>query len=287
MSTGAPFQKILVPLDGSVLSATALRPVQRLAAREPTEVTLLRVVDPLDTLSDSSARVVMTGQAKEARDRLGDETPVHAAVVRGDAAEEIVRFARETGQGLVAMATHGRSGLQRWVRGSVAERVLRTCEVPLLLCNPHALAEAPEGDRSFRQILLPLDGSIASESVLPAVERVATANDARVTLFIVEPMVITELPTPLLTDSIWDPTALELRLAPIVDRLERQGLRVDVRSAYGVVADEILRAAKGTDLLAMATHGRSGPSRWWFGSVAEQVLREVTCPLLVARTLRP
>ena len=281
----SPFTRILVPVDDSPLATRVGLPLQRLCSPGVTEVTLLRVVGPLAAGDDGQARALLARQAAEVRERLGDETRVHTLVLRGDPAEEINRHARETRQELVAMATHGRSGAARWLRGSVAERVLRTSEVPLLLCNPHALAETVE--HRFRQILVPMDGSYASECVLPAVERVAAAHDAQVTLLIVEPMVVSELPTPLLAGSLWDPVALELSLRPFVDRLERAGVRVDATAAYGVVAAEILRAAKSTDLLAMATHGRSGPSRWWFGSVAEQVLREASCPLLVARTVWP
>lgn len=283
--TRAPFSRILLPVDESALATRVTRPLQRLCQPGLTEVTLLRVDAPLGAADDARAQLHLAAQVAAVRERLGDETRVHAVIARGDPAEEITRYARETRQELVAMATHGRSGVARWVRGSVAERVLRTCDAPLLLCNPHAL-DADQEHR-FRQILVPLDGSSAAESVLPAVEKVAAAHDALVTLLIIEPLVMTELPSPLLAGSLWDPTALELSLKPVVDRLERAGLRVDATSAYGVVADEILRAAKSTDLLAMATHGRSGPSRWWFGSVAEQVLREATCPLLVARTVWP
>ncbi len=283
--TRPPFTRILLPVDESELGTRATLPLQRLSRPGVTEVTLLRVVGPLGAVDDSQVQLHLAAQVAAVRERLGDETAVRAVIARGDPAEEITRYARATHQELVAMATHGRSGVSRWVRGSVAERVLRTCDVPLLLCNPHALEATTE--HRFRQILVPMDGSYASESVLPAVERVAAAHDALVTLLIVEPMVMTELPTPLVAGSLWDPAALELSLRPIVDRLERAGLRVDATAAYGVVGAEILRAAKSTDLLAMATHGRSGPSRWWFGSVAEQVLRDATCPLLIARTVWP
>lgn len=281
---GAPFQKVLVPLDGSPLAATALLPLRRLAARAPTEVTLLRVVGPLDAADDPVARRALEAQADEASRQLGADVRVRVEVLRGDPAQEIVRHARASGQELVVMTTHGRTGLARLARGSVAEQVLRTSEVPLLLCNPHGL---DAGEQRFRQLLVPTDCSYAAESVLPAVERVAAANDALVTLLVVEPRGVTEPPTPLLAGGLWDPVALERALAPTVDRLERAGLRVDTTSAAGDVAAEILRAAGSTDLLAMATHGWSGAARWWFGSVTEQVLRQARCPLLVARTVWP
>lgn len=106
---------------------------------------------------------------------------------------------------------------------------------------------------------------------------------ARVTLLRVEPLVVSEVPSPILAGSLWDPAPLERSLSPTVEKLETAGLKVEGHAAYGVIATEILRAAQEADLLAMTTHGRTGVQRWWFGSVAEEVLRQAACPLLVVR----
>lgn len=284
--TGAavwPFARILVPLDGSELALKVLGIVDGLAARGATEVTLLRVAEPrsdADQDHGPAAELDLERQARGVREQLGPAVLVRAEVVRGAPAEEIVRFARSTAQDLICMATHGRSGPGRWLRGSVAEAVLRTADVPLLLANPAAL-ERPGGKR-FERIVVPLDGSPRAEEVLPAVERVAATCDALIELLIVEPLVVTELPSP-----PWDAAAQALRLQPVVDRLERKGLRAEARAAYGVVPAELLGAAAEADLLAMTTHGRSGLSRLWSGSVAEQVLRAARCPLLVVRAPGP
>ena len=278
------FKKILVPMDGSRLAARILTPVARLL-QEGVELTLLRVVEPRsDTEHDRApaAEVAMRAHLTALRGELDAGVRCAVQLVRGDAAEEITRYARDTGQDLVAMATHGRSGVERWVRGSVAERVLRECEVPLLLCNPYGLEPRLEGP--FKRVLVPLDGSEMADRILPLVEEVARAHDSQVTLLRVEPLVITELPSPLFAGSLWDPAPLQESLAPQRDRLATAGLRVEARAAYGVVAAEVLSAAREADLLAMTTHGRGGVARWWFGSVAEQVLRHAPCPLLVLRT---
>jgi nucleotide-binding universal stress UspA family protein len=278
------FKKVLIPLDGSRLAARILLPLRRLL--EPgAEVTLLRVVEPPSPAEHDrapAAEVAMRAQLAQVQETLGLDVRSRVQLLRGDAAEEIVRYAGETEQELVAMSTHGRSGVERWVRGSIAERVLRHCEAPLLLCNPLALGTRDEGP--FRRILVPLDGSDRAERILALVEPLARAQDARVTLLRVEPMVVTEVPSPLLEGSLWDPAPLTASLAPARERLEAAGVPADATAAYGVVAAEILHAAKDADLLAMTTHGRSGVPRWWFGSVAEQVLRHATCPLLVLRT---
>lgn len=281
------FQKILVPLDGSRLAARVLGPVRRLLG-PGAQLTLLRVVEPQSEAEHDRAPAVeaaIKAQLVQTRELLGDGASIEAQVLRGDPADEIARYARDAGQDLVAMATHGRSGVERWVRGSVAERVLRACEVPLLLCNPFALEPRDRGP--FERVLVPLDGSPTSARIVPLVEQVARAHASRVTLLRVEPMIISEVPSPVVSGSLWDPAPLESSLEPQRAALAAAGVPVEARAAYGVVAAEVLRAAREADLLAMTTHGRSGVSRWWFGSVAEQVLRHAPCPLLVLRTGGP
>lgn len=281
------FQKILIPLDGSRLAARILHALKRLLDGAAPEVTLLRVVEPHSATEHDrapAAEVAMRAQLEQLQETLGSHVRSRIQIARGDPATEINTFARETGQELVAMATHGRTGVQRWVRGSVAEEVLRSCEVPLLLCNPTALAE-PE-DRGFQRIVVPLDGSERALQVLPVVERVIGGRPTEVTLLRVEPLVLTEVPSPAVEGMVWDPGPLEASLAAPRERLAAAGATVKVHAAYGVVASEILQAAQDTDLLAMTTHGRTGLTRWWFGSVAEQVLRHAPCPVLVVRTVK-
>lgn len=281
------FQKILIPVDGSRLAARILHALKRLIEGQGAEVTLLRVVEPhspTDHDRAPAAEVAMRAQMQQLQETLGSHVRSNVQIVRGDPAREISTYARETGQDLVAMATHGRTGVQRWVRGSVAERVLRDCEVPLLLCNPTALE--PDVDQPFRRILVPLDGSERSAEVVPIVERLARGHPSKVTLLRVEPLVLTEVPSPAVEGMVWDPRPLEASLAEHRERLVAAGATVDVRATYGVVAAEILQAAREADLLAMTTHGRTGLPRWWFGSVAEQVLRHAPCPVLVVRTVK-
>lgn len=279
------FRKVLIPLDGSRLAARILAPLRRLL--EPgAELTLLRVVEPRSASEHDrapAAEMAMRAQLAQVRETLPD-VRTSIQLLHGDPAEEIVRYARESEQELVAMATHGRSGIERWVRGSIAERVLRECETPLLLCNPHALEPRAQGP--FRRVLVPLDGSELSERILPLVEPLARAHEATVTLLRVQPLVVTEVPSPLFEGTLWDPAPLAASLAPARERLEAAGVKATAVAVYGVVAGEILSAAREADLLAMTTHGRGGVSRWWFGSVAEQTLRHATCPLLVLRTSR-
>jgi nucleotide-binding universal stress UspA family protein len=278
-ATSAPpcFQRVLLPLDGSQLACAALRSLQQLLRHGQVEVTLARVVEPNEAVAfahGSAAELAMRANLEQTRSQLGDGLASRIELLRGDPAEEILRAS--AGHDLVAMTTHGRTGLDRWVRGSVAERVLRSSTVPLLLCNPHTLVTRA-ADR-LERIVVPLDGSAEGLKVLPVVQRIAAAHDAHVTLLTVEVPALTELPG---LGHGEDPAACGRVLRSCAEELRGAGLRVDVEEAFGPVASEILRVSRRADLLAMTTHGRSGPGRWWFGSIAEEVLRRVTCPLLL------
>lgn len=275
---------VLIPLDGSALSEQALEPARPLIDALQAKVVLLRVVPARGTGADVEVEADEAGVAMQAlEERLaGQGLRCEARVVRGDPAERILSTAQALRPDYLAMATHGRSGVSRLVRGSVAERVVRHASVPVLLVNPLAPGPPHEVARPFRRVLVPLDGSRLSEQVLPHVERLASAYGSEVQLLRVEPYQVTFAPAPVAEPS-WDPRALEQSLEPAVARLARAGLTVRAASAHGVVAAEILRAAQGSDLVAMTTHGRGGLSRWWFGSVAEQVVRHCTTPLLVVR----
>ncbi len=130
------FARVLVALDGSRRALRVLEPVRALveggAAPTP-EVTLLRVIAPGEGPADAqAAEGALEADLEEARARLGPGVQVRGEVVRGLPADEIVRYAQDTGQDL-AMAHHGRQLLGRWLLGSVAERVVRACEKPVLL----------------------------------------------------------------------------------------------------------------------------------------------------------
>jgi nucleotide-binding universal stress UspA family protein len=141
-------------------------------------------------------------------------------------------------------------------------------------------------------MLVPLDGSVSAEAILPFAEQVAGPLDAEVVLLrVLEPPSPIEL---VASAGVVTPDTFTLReidakryLSEIERRLSKKGLRVRTRVTLGSPAEEILAAARSTsaDLIAMATHGRSGVARVLLGSVAESVLRAAPLPVLLIRTL--
>ncbi|MFC1941291.1 universal stress protein [Chloroflexota bacterium] len=146
-------ERILIPLDGSKTGENALPYVEELIAKlspqVKVEVTLLQVVSSLTSYvvaGEASAPVPYTEQEiaqikKSARDYLektGENlrskgVAVKTEVAVGNAADEIIRVADEVSADLIAMSTHGRSGISRWAFGSVTDRVLRRGRRPVLV----------------------------------------------------------------------------------------------------------------------------------------------------------
>jgi nucleotide-binding universal stress UspA family protein len=145
------YERILVPLDGSDLAELALPHARELAHRLQARVWLIRVVPPVfqPVLPPPAMAIDLAASALAQTERLAEEyleqvraqlaadgLTVHSLVARGDPATEVLAAARDVQARLIAMATHGRSGLARWVLGSVAAKVLSAASIPVLLVRP-------------------------------------------------------------------------------------------------------------------------------------------------------
>ena len=178
------YKRMLVPLDGSKLSEVVFPYAKELAGRLGLNVILLHVHDPeeVETVPLHRAYIehkaeVIRRQSEKVQTKVGigeaGTVQVRGELAAGCPADEILRYAEENDVDLILMATHGRSGIRRWVMGSVADKVLRASRVPVWLVR----AGIPEGivyDKwPKRTILVPLDGSELAEEVLPHVEALA------------------------------------------------------------------------------------------------------------------
>jgi nucleotide-binding universal stress UspA family protein len=146
------YQHILIPLDGSDLAETALEDGIAIAQLCQAQITLLQVISPLDHFPQAASDYpVYLDQIWESKKMLALQYLQHIrkrvwangmilnlATRMGSPAETIIEYARECNADLIVMATHGRSGLQRWVYGSVADKVLHGANIPILLVRAHA-----------------------------------------------------------------------------------------------------------------------------------------------------
>jgi nucleotide-binding universal stress UspA family protein len=292
-----PFRTILFAADFSENSREAFRLAGSLAIENKTRILVLHVAGP--TLA-SEEPVSMGQPAIQFFNAAGDEvrheslrrrmredySPNHPIDVEyrtseGDAVAEILGLAGEIGADLIVMGTHGRTVLRRLLFGSVATGVLRGARCPVLILRSHEPRKPAE---EIRVILHPADGSDVSEAALRVARSLARDRGARLILLQVLPfeVLFNELAVPV------DPEEYRAALERVGRHLDGPDLKypVETRVSRGDAADEILRTGKevGADLIVMGTHGRTGLGRLLLGNVAESVLPEADCPVLVVKT---
>ena len=295
------FGHLLVPLDGSRLAETALPAAAELARRLRASVTLLHVLEPdapptvhgdrhLRSPAEAEGYLAGTADWMAARQVSAD---VALNQQQGDVAATIARIGGAVGADLIVLTTHGRSGVRGLLFGRVAQQVLQRGAIPVLLIQPSASGR--DAAFAFRRLLVPLDGSDTSERALPAAAALAAAYGAELGLMRVVPTVDTvsgdqSAPARLLPTTT--AAMLEVEAAEAGSYLERiaGGMRQEgrvVATAVGrgdpvrVLADAVRQ--RQVDLMVMATHGRSGVSAVWAGSVASRLIGTGVTPVLLVR----
>jgi nucleotide-binding universal stress UspA family protein len=296
-------RRILVGLDGSPLAETILDPVRALARRLGAEVVLLHVIHVPETVRAAepgpSLDEILAQERGRAQGYLEGAArkitevglAVHTALCVGEAATEIVRYAERERIDLIALATHGRSGLQRWLYGSVADAVLHTTTTPLLLLRPTGAGAAPSPE--LRRLVVPLDGSPLAEAVLPMAEELARALAAPIVLlrvieftglaFAADPFGSPYLDYQGILDVLREDA--ERYLARLAADLRGKGLTVETRASVGIPVETITGHAReqAGSVIVMSTHGRSGWRALVLGSVARRVVLLASGPVLVVR----
>ncbi|MEO8289262.1 MAG: universal stress protein [Chloroflexota bacterium] len=301
-------KKIMVPLDGSKLAEMALPHAVAMAQANLYGITLVRVV-PQPAISNSTAWVfapatdVWEGWADEVKAEANylekvavglraKGVDVNIKMLEDDPASALVGYAeRHPDVALIVMSTHGRSGLSRWLFGSVAERVLHTSPVPLLLIRSSEDVELPAAMDVpvYKQIVVPLDGSVLGGQALDQAMVLANTFEATLTLVsaVPETPTYTEVISPPAIPTEWEDETDKITdyLEQTSTRIRAEGFAVKTQLEYGPPAEAILGVADRShaDLVVMATHGRSGLSRFWLGSVAMKVVQASSRPVLLVR----
>ena len=282
------YTKILVPLDGSRLAEQILPYASLLAEAFGIPVELLRV-------DDSGALTPSKGN--EYLKEIGDwafpaSVQFHHSIEVANPTEAILRHADADRRTLIAMGTHGLSGIHGWVMGSVAYKVVHATRNPVLLIRP-----TEEGDPGIAvklgTVLVPLDGSGLADRILPHVIALAKSLNLEVTLiraytlppdnyFVGDGLYLDALAGQ--RDAFRQ--EIDDYLIGKTEEIRATGLsRVSPVPIHGDAAGEIIDCARNTQnsLIAMSTHGRSGLGRWLMGSVAEKVVQHSQNPVLLIR----
>lgn len=295
------FKRVLIPLDGSQFAEKVLLELPRFIEPGKSWVELVGVLEigryapamaeygPLRALAE--LRSQYESYFEQTRQTLQEKGYlVNTAIVEGDAAEAIINSANLCDADLIAMTTHGRSGIARWTLGSIADRVIHNTSLPVLLI--HSQGKALNQD--VQRILVPLDGSAFAEMALPYARSLAKEHHATMHLLqAVSPSdveyAITRLPTQSETDRAMQRrfTLADTYLGHIAADLRHSGIQVETEVLFGDPARNIEESADkhAVDLVVISTHGRTGLGRWVHGSVANHVICNTRVPLLVVRAL--
>lgn len=308
---------LLVPLDGSPLAEHVLPYIPLLATTLDARIHLIQVLFYLETESlfaydaavlygsvdpfkgehkeerqawetlHQNAEAYLETKAMELRSQGFD---VDFSTHVGVPADIIVEVAESKQAAMIAMATHGYSGLRRWTLGSVTDKVVHTTTLPLFIVRGEEVT--PPQTPTFKRLLVPLDGSELARQALPLALTIAKSAQAEIVLMeAISPTIaaypgLHPLGRPI---PMYEPVMEELRTQATQDM---QNLATELAAEHVAVKTEVLTGhaaevivdeaeQREVDLIVMATHGYSGLRRWALGSVADKVLHATTTPLLL------
>jgi nucleotide-binding universal stress UspA family protein len=293
---------ILVPLDGSAFGELALPLALSIAERQRAELELVHVFEETPPSLVQGAPALDPGLDRDLkRDResylqsvagwvrRSTAIPVTATLLEGtDVASVLAEHIARRHADLVAMTTHGRSGISRLWMGSVAIDVVRHSASPVLVIRPAESGSRDEPARPFRRVLVPLDGSPADDDAVDDLLAVAGADDAEFTLLhVIVPVVyLTEPPQVAVLTEVELETAAERYLEETARKLRPRGFAVTTRVVtHTQPARAILEYATewGAGLVAMEAHTRTALERLLLGSTTDKVIRASHVPVLVHR----
>ena len=326
------FKRIIVPFDGSKRAEAVLPFVRLLASAYESEVSLLQAVE----FDESSLPVEYIGpmveiKANEARERLRERSEGYLSGLQGSIdgvqISQVVSFDDPTAAitseaskdfltTLVAMSTHGRTGIGRLIVGSVTDRVLHGSSNPMLIVRPEVDEEELEretwkkgesftihierpdipsqdfdGTAQIETVIVPLDGSETSEKSLATAIDLVNRLEAKLLLIRVasstmQMSMASEWPAgyPDILTAVEDASKGYLMLK--VEELKQQGLKdVDSMVLVGDAASNIVETAEQhpNSMVLMTSRGRAGLGRAILGSVADRVVSISTSPVLLVR----
>ena len=299
------YRMIMVPTDGSGFDREAIRVALRIAARSGAKVRLVRVLSTGSFFGIAAATEgtpVPAEVVRSERDRASSELYALAAECRttskadigvdlhaGPVADVLEGYAKRHDFDLIVISSHGRGGISRLSLGSVTDSLIRHTTTPVLVVKTPTSYLNPRVGEAFKRIVVPLDGSMLAEQILPRVVKLAKLEEAEITLLhVLTPQTYSQKEIVDPSSPWWekDISAARAYLLRIAGTLRRDGVLATVDIVIGENVAEAIGDYAGrerADMIAIATHGRGGLSRMLRGSVADAVTRSARMSMLVFR----
>jgi nucleotide-binding universal stress UspA family protein len=295
---------ILVPLDGSSLAECVLPHVLAIAPVTNARVTLIHVLEqpeyrngnsPIDPMGWHMQKQELLAYLEQTVERLKDQgvEALHV-LVEGKSAESIIDFARANSVDLIALSTHGRTGLSGWNVSSVVQKVMLRSYRSILLARAYASPSLEQIE--YKRLFIGSDGSARAEFMLPVAISLAQHHQSEIILgtVIEKPQIIQRMPLSEKEAKLINQlTEKNQKIAThyhqqVTTQLSLKGLNVKSTVA---VADHTLSALHdmveeaGADLVILVAHGESGERRWPYGSIATSFIAYGSTPLMILQDL--
>lgn len=291
--------RILCPVDFSECSARALAFAMRVGAWYGAKLRVVHVQPPLppstlNALAATSRDLAAKNlQAQVERCRLPGVEVEAVLVESAETPERILESAESFDADLIVTGSHGRSGVQRVLLGSVVEALLHRVVRPVLVVPMH-LDTPSVHNATFARIVCAVDFAAASLNALALALSLAEESDARLTLLhVVEaPASLSHAPQPL--DRFVAPIRAQAK-ASAMEQLQHlvpehavDYCHVETAVVEGTISGQLLRTAteRQADLIVMGVHGRNAFDLAFFGSTSKDVIRQATCPVLIVPASR-
>jgi len=299
------FNRILVPLDQSPIAECVLPHLVAFAAVYDAQVTLIHVMEcptpasrlqPIDPLSWRLCKSEAEAYLNDVASRLfqaGLET--EPILLEGQSAQTIIEYAHSNAINLIMISSHGRTGMSRWNVNSVVRKIIQESLISSVVIRAYnPVVDILEG-LQYKRLLVPLDGSLRSECVLPTAATLTEKH--RASLLLAHVVVKPEMPrqTPLNQDDLdLIQRFVDRNLSAANDYFKRLLTRLGVDFVPRLLVSENIAISlhqlvedEAVDLVVISAHGYSGHANWPYGSLTTSFIEYGTTPLLIVQDLEP
>lgn len=299
------FNRILVPLDRSPIAECVLPHLIAFAAVYDARVTVIHVMEcpeasnrlqPIDPLSWQLCKSEAEAYLNDVTGRLFEAgLEAEFVLLEGQPAQTIIEHAQSCAVNLIIMSSHGRTGMSRWNVNSVVRKVIQESLISTMVIRAYNPAVDKLQGLNYERLLVPLDGSLRSECVLPTAVTLAKKHQAN--LLLAHVVVKPEMPrqTPLNQNDLdLIQRFVDRNLSAANDYFKRLLTRLDVDFVPRVLVSENIAISlhqlvedETVDLVVISAHGYSGYAKWPYGSLTTSFIEYGTTPLLVIQDLAP